>query len=154
MSTGLSLRHSLWMVGRLVRCSRPFARVALGCGSLTGRPRQMAGLSNFSAKVAASRTQPFEEEQLLTYRPEHFYPVKLGEELNSRYRVVVKLGFGTASTVWLCRDLKYFYPFPLLTQRPNAMQNREVCHHQGMHSRVSVCQVGIGCIVLLQVRPG
>ncbi|GIZ44610.1 hypothetical protein CKM354_000780400 [Cercospora kikuchii] len=47
----------------------------------------------------------FEEERLVGYRAEDFYPVKLGETFRSRYQVVAKLGFGTASTVWLCRDL-------------------------------------------------
>jgi len=34
-------------------------------------------------------------------------PQQLGDVFDSRYQVVAKLGFGTASTVWLCRDLKY-----------------------------------------------
>ncbi|KAJ4203446.1 hypothetical protein NW759_015122 [Fusarium solani] len=46
-----------------------------------------------------------EEETLSEYRAESFYPVKLGEVFASRYQVVAKLGFGTTSTVWLCRDL-------------------------------------------------
>lgn len=50
--------------------------------------------------------EPFEEEKLPSYQPENFYPAKLGEVLNSRYRVSVKLGFGVGSTVWLCRDLE------------------------------------------------
>ena len=48
-----------------------------------------------------------EEERILDYKAERFYPVCLGEVLNSRYQVVAKLGFGTASTIWLCRDLEY-----------------------------------------------
>ncbi|RTE81737.1 hypothetical protein BHE90_003733 [Fusarium euwallaceae] len=39
------------------------------------------------------------------YRAERFYPVTLGEVFASRYQAVAKLGFGTTSTVWLCRDL-------------------------------------------------
>lgn len=48
-----------------------------------------------------------EEETIQGYKAENFYPVKLGEVIASRYQVVAKLGFGTTSTVWLCRDLKY-----------------------------------------------
>jgi hypothetical protein len=48
----------------------------------------------------------FEEEKLVGYRAEKFYPVKLDDVINSKYQVVAKLGFGTASTVWLCRDLQ------------------------------------------------
>lgn len=50
---------------------------------------------------------PVEEETGISYKAEKFYPVKLGEVFHSRYQVVSKLGFGTASTVWLCRDLQY-----------------------------------------------
>lgn len=48
----------------------------------------------------------FEEERLVGYKADKFYPVYLGEVFQSRYQVVAKLGFGTASTVWLCRDLQ------------------------------------------------
>ncbi|POR35272.1 Uncharacterized protein TPAR_04552 [Tolypocladium paradoxum] len=50
------------------------------------------------------RGEPFEEEELPSYRAENFYPVQIGHVFNSRYRVVAKLGFGAGSTVWLCRD--------------------------------------------------
>ncbi|EME83949.1 uncharacterized protein MYCFIDRAFT_162812 [Pseudocercospora fijiensis CIRAD86] len=48
-----------------------------------------------------------EEETVPGYREERFYPVRLGEVFHSRYKVLAKLGFGTASTVWLCRDLEH-----------------------------------------------
>lgn len=48
-----------------------------------------------------------EEETLLDYLPERFYPVRIGEVLASRYHVVGKLGYGTTSTVWLAKDLMY-----------------------------------------------
>ncbi|OTA35273.1 hypothetical protein BTJ68_04312 [Hortaea werneckii EXF-2000] len=48
----------------------------------------------------------FEEERLLGYKAEEYYPVQLGEVFKSRYQVLAKLGYGTASTVWLCRDLQ------------------------------------------------
>jgi hypothetical protein len=47
-----------------------------------------------------------EEETLMQYRPERFLPVRVGDILHSRYRVVAKLGFGTSSTVWLCHDIE------------------------------------------------
>ncbi|PWY83125.1 hypothetical protein BO94DRAFT_119081 [Aspergillus sclerotioniger CBS 115572] len=43
----------------------------------------------------------WEEERLPFYRPEQFYPVHIGELLNSKYRVVGKLGYSSYSTVWL-----------------------------------------------------
>ncbi|KAJ9253104.1 hypothetical protein DTO207G8_4405 [Paecilomyces variotii] len=50
-------------------------------------------------------TKRIEEELLPSYRPEDYYPVYIGEIFRSRYQVVCKLGYGTSSTVWLCRDL-------------------------------------------------
>ncbi|KAJ4386535.1 hypothetical protein N0V93_009432 [Gnomoniopsis smithogilvyi] len=46
-----------------------------------------------------------EEETVPQYKAEKFYPVRLGEVLCSKYQIVAKLGFGTSSTIWLCRDL-------------------------------------------------
>ncbi len=46
-----------------------------------------------------------EEETLPKYNADNFYPVRLGEVLNDRYKLCVKLGFGMTATVWLARDL-------------------------------------------------
>jgi serine/threonine-protein kinase SRPK3 len=46
-----------------------------------------------------------EEETWSWYEPEEYYPVRIGEVFKDRYQVVGKLGFGSVSTVWLCRDL-------------------------------------------------
>lgn len=46
-----------------------------------------------------------EEELIPSYKPEKFYPVRIGEVFNHRYQVVGKLGYGSSATVWLCRDL-------------------------------------------------
>lgn len=46
-----------------------------------------------------------EEETIPTYRPEKFYPVRIGDIFNNRYQVVGKLGYGSSATVWLGRDL-------------------------------------------------
>ena len=47
-----------------------------------------------------------EEETLNGYQSRHYYPVRLGDVFNDRYKVIGKLGFGSASTVWLCRDVQ------------------------------------------------
>ncbi|PLB50864.1 kinase-like protein, partial [Aspergillus steynii IBT 23096] len=47
-----------------------------------------------------------EEESIPTYKPELFYPAHIGDVFNHRYQVVGKLGYGSSSTVWLCRDLR------------------------------------------------
>lgn len=49
---------------------------------------------------------PVEEEQVPDYRPEFYYPVNPGQVLNNRYKILTKIGWGTASTIWLAEDLK------------------------------------------------
>jgi hypothetical protein len=46
-----------------------------------------------------------EEETWPWYNPEEYYPVRIGEIFKDKYQVVGKLGFGSVSAVWLCRDL-------------------------------------------------
>jgi serine/threonine-protein kinase SRPK3 len=36
-----------------------------------------------------------------------YYPMRIGAIIKGRYQVVTKLGYGTTSTVWPCRDLRY-----------------------------------------------
>ena len=48
-----------------------------------------------------------EEESILNYKAQRYYPVRIGEVFNNRYQAIGKLGYGSSSTVWLCRDLKY-----------------------------------------------
>ncbi|KGQ02822.1 Serine/threonine-protein kinase SRPK [Beauveria bassiana D1-5] len=57
-----------------------------------------------------------EEEEIPDYVAERFYPVRLGEVIRDQYQTVVKLGFGSSSTIWLARDLKYVY-ITLLNRR-------------------------------------
>ncbi|KAI8211807.1 Serine/threonine-protein kinase SRPK [Colletotrichum sp. SAR 10_86] len=47
-----------------------------------------------------------EEETFPWYHPDNWYPVTIGQVFESRYQVLLKLGFGSASTSWLCRDLR------------------------------------------------
>lgn len=61
-------------------------------------------------------SQPFEEESLPWYDAAQFYPVRIGETIDSRYRVIGKLGYGAYSTVWLCRNVKYLLLFELALQ--------------------------------------
>lgn len=63
-------------------------------------------LSTSSPSERIDDSYLIEEETLSTYRAKDYYPVKLGQIFQDRYRIIGKLGFGTASTVWLCRDLQ------------------------------------------------
>lgn len=59
------------------------------------------GFSELSTKTL------IEEEDIPSYRAELFYPARIGEVLNSKYQLVTKLGYGTSSTAWLIRDLRF-----------------------------------------------
>ncbi|KAJ3772497.1 putative CDK4/6 [Lentinula raphanica] len=48
-----------------------------------------------------------EEENWTWYTPDYFYPVSIGDVLHAKYQVLFKFGYGTTSTIWLCRDLHH-----------------------------------------------
>lgn len=48
-----------------------------------------------------------EEETIREYSSKHYYPVYIGQVFKDRYQTIGKLGYGSASTVWLCRDLQH-----------------------------------------------
>jgi len=56
------------------------------------------------ASIPSEPLPAIEEETVRGYKAEHYYPVQIGHVFQDRYRVVGKLGYGSASTVWLCRD--------------------------------------------------
>ncbi|KAK3941447.1 putative Serine/threonine protein kinase [Diplogelasinospora grovesii] len=74
-----------------------------------------------------------EEEMHPWFKPEKWYPVRMGEVIDSRYQVLAKLGFGSVSTVWLCRDLRRSHKYVSLkiyyTGHPQAAKEVEVSRH-------------------------
>jgi serine/threonine-protein kinase SRPK3 len=69
--------------------------------------------SHISIRMAHSPThvvidpsQLVEEETVRASKLEYYYPVKIGEVFQDRYSVIGKLGYGSASTVWLYHDLQ------------------------------------------------
>ncbi|OAG39067.1 hypothetical protein AYO21_06787 [Fonsecaea monophora] len=84
-------------------------------------------------------TQPFEEERLPWYNQDQFYPVRIGEVLDSRYKVVGKLGYGAYSTTWLCRNLEYAppalpHPFAKLLNSDPGFAAVKVCTRESAQS--------------------
>lgn len=49
---------------------------------------------------------PKAEEDPARYCPGGYHPVAIGDVYKDRYRVMLKLGYGLYSTVWLARDLR------------------------------------------------
>ncbi|OLN81064.1 Serine/threonine-protein kinase SRPK [Colletotrichum chlorophyti] len=66
-------------------------------------PRQ---LSHAEPEEVYSEDVRLEEEAFSWYEADKWYPVEIGQVFESRYQVLLKLGFGSASTAWLCRDLR------------------------------------------------
>ncbi|KAF2099418.1 kinase-like protein [Rhizodiscina lignyota] len=54
----------------------------------------------------AESSEKLEEERLWGSEPSDYYPVKLGDIYNNRYKVRGKLGYGGSSTIWLASDIK------------------------------------------------
>jgi serine/threonine-protein kinase SRPK3 len=63
-----------------------------------------SGRPSMSRRIHTLHDKPFEEHALSKFYQKRYYPVKIGDVLNSRYHVVCKLGFGAYSTIWLARD--------------------------------------------------
>lgn len=69
-------------------------------------PWKPISINNPNFQLLAASTK-FEEEIIDDISDGRYYPVRIGEVLQSRYQVAGKLGFGFGSTVWLARDLQY-----------------------------------------------
>ncbi|KAF9446165.1 CMGC/SRPK protein kinase [Macrolepiota fuliginosa MF-IS2] len=67
-------------------------------------------------------SQLIEEEEWEWYKPEEFYPVRIGEIFKSQYQVVGKLGYGAYGTTWLCRDLLDHKYITLKIGTPKALE--------------------------------
>ncbi|KAF7186687.1 Serine/threonine-protein kinase SRPK [Pseudocercospora fuligena] len=93
-----------------VRPSQAVAKALLRPRLTSLSSRSALRMSTMSTNITSSDMPQIdpgflvEEETVKGYNAEHYYPVVLGEVLKDRYRTVGKLGFGSASTVWLCRD--------------------------------------------------
>ncbi|WDK11934.1 protein kinase domain-containing protein [Colletotrichum graminicola] len=75
---------------------------------------------------AIRQDQLVEEETMPEYSSEHFYPVRLGEVFNNQFQTVAKLGYGSSSTIWLARDLRYHQYVALKIYIHNSVQHREL----------------------------
>lgn len=49
--------------------------------------------------------EPVDEERYPGYNPASFYPANPGEVLAERFQLLVKIGWGSQSIVWLARDI-------------------------------------------------
>lgn len=105
MAGSFATRYGLHL-SRLILLRAP---LSLGFRSVKRHPthaaERWANISTVSERGKIDKSYLLEEETVPGYRPENYYPVELGEVFRDRYKTVAKLGYGSASTVWLCRDL-------------------------------------------------
>ncbi|EFY85852.1 protein kinase-like protein [Metarhizium acridum CQMa 102] len=117
-------------------CMARFPSLLLNCGGVL-YPRAMSSNARTFPAVGFEKLplhMKIEEETVPDYKAERFYPVVLGEIFNSRYRIVAKLGFGTASTVWLCRDLRNLLTLKVCTTQKSANVNNELAVSRHLRS--------------------
>lgn len=74
-------------------------------------PRRLAGIGSLRPQFSTMSPDSTIEyrwidgvERLELYEPGGYHPVVIEDLLQSRYRIVDKLGFGGYSTIWLARD--------------------------------------------------
>jgi hypothetical protein len=85
--------------------------------------------------------QPAEEEQLFDYGACRYYPVHIGEIFQDRYQVCSKLGWGSCSTTWLARDLKFVETeqfLPVWITDIVLLQRQEICRIEGLHPQLGI----------------
>lgn len=81
-------------------CITPRKTLAYGiCQSYTTGRRQFHGHDEINMEYP-----PSEEQTLPRFFQRRYYPVRIGQLFNGRYRILTKLGYGANSTVWLTRD--------------------------------------------------
>lgn len=86
------------------------------------RPRcfQLPPLVHRLTHTLAAHSQTIEEHTLPFYHKKYYYPVKIGQVFNDRYRIIAKLGYGAYSTVWLAWDERSYPTKIVLISAPFA----------------------------------
>ncbi|KAI9809018.1 MAG: hypothetical protein M1825_002307 [Sarcosagium campestre] len=107
--------------------------LAIKCGLSSRRPRVMPRAPLAAGFDAIGQDRLVEEEAMPEYRPEHIYPVRLGEVFNDRFQIVAKFGYGSSSTIWLARDLHRYGHHQYVALKiyiHNSVQHREPPFYQ------------------------
>lgn len=80
---------------------RSMNRVTKRMFFLCAKPAQLPAGSAF----LIPQHELVDEEACPGYNSKYFYPAKPGEILANHYQLLVKIGWGTRSTVWLAQDM-------------------------------------------------
>jgi non-specific serine/threonine protein kinase len=68
------------------------------------RPQSHPQFIPKASYIAVRLEKSIEGEALPHYKPEHYFPVHIGDVYEARYQITGKFGYGAYSTSWLCRD--------------------------------------------------
>ncbi|KAK2737832.1 hypothetical protein FQN57_007390 [Myotisia sp. PD_48] len=102
-------------------------RRSAGQGMLYSQLQAVTSPIEFPASEFESiEISKIEEETLPTYKAKRYYPAQIGQIINNRYQIVGKLGYGTTSTVWLCRDMQLAQHVELKICISEKTPNREI----------------------------
>ncbi|KAK9630037.1 hypothetical protein V6Z98_003587 [Aspergillus fumigatus] len=128
------------------------ARISSPRSAITFTLREFASSSRDKQSIPSARESPrdlptsgyehidagrlVEEEELLDYRADRFYPVHLGEVFRDRYQAIAKLGFGSSSTTWLARDLEAHQYVALKVYVRTSLVHRELPSYHHIASRM------------------
>ncbi|KAH2185472.1 hypothetical protein KXV52_002908 [Aspergillus fumigatus] len=145
-------------IGRVVadakaaEARRPAAGISSPRSAITFTLREFASSSRDKQSIPSARESPrdlptsgyehidagrlVEEEELLDYRADRFYPVHLGEVFRDRYQAIAKLGFGSSSTTWLARDLEARQYVALKVYVRTSLVHRELPSYHHIASRM------------------
>ncbi|KAL4744741.1 hypothetical protein BDW72DRAFT_208772 [Aspergillus terricola var. indicus] len=80
-----------------------------------------------------------DEEISPVYNSKYFYTAKPGEVLGDHYQILVKIGWGMSSTVWLARDLQGHIKDPERVVALKITNNNASCaaHERGVEEHIS-----------------
>ena len=104
------MRRWLRRLDRLSRhphsvCPCGLAALPLAAPSLHFARGRTVGSTTKARETSIFLYRPIEDvERFEYYEPGGYHPVKVGDVLHNRYRVVHKLGHGSYSTTWMARD--------------------------------------------------
>lgn len=100
--TGRSHALSYAPAAKMMRHFLRSGRLAFGSARSSQYKRAMG--SKAKGPILLPEDRLIEEEMAPGYRAEQFLQVHPGDVLNGKYEVLVKLGYGRYSTVWLTKD--------------------------------------------------
>ena len=58
-----------------------------------------------------------DEMRMPWYNDNSFYPAKPGDILADRFQILVKIGYGSSSIVWLARDIRKYVKLTILSRK-------------------------------------